>query len=123
MPATHLSLQHFVNLGYRRARWVEYLKTGGLDAALELVDTLGGVHQRTTCARGLLQAAQSTSPTPYRITKERREMGSVEQPRIRCERTVWIPSFTWEYAGRRRIRQVGRIEWIPIKTVASLERE
>jgi len=69
----------------------------GLPAALELVDTLGGVSWRMSLARGIVAlVARQGVPKPVLV-----EIG----PGRRA--AVFIPDVSWKWIGRRQVATLG----------------
>lgn len=102
--------QRYLALGHHYADVIKQIRERGMDAALEVIATMGGVRQPKSIAQSLVKAAGQMDTVPaYRITEHfRRRSADGAQVVVRV---VEIPHLTWEFRGNR---QIGKIEWLPM---------
>ena len=102
--------QRFVALARHHQACVAEIRERGLPAALEYVETLGGVSQKRGLARSILRALDrdlSFGRTAYEIRDHtNRFMGVTTRQRL-----VWVPGITWKFHNHR---QIASLETLPM---------
>lgn len=101
--------QRFVALAKHHRDCIVEIRSRGLDAAVEYVETLGGVSQKRALARSIMNAlarVPTFGATAYEIRNHTSEfMGTTTHQRL-----VWVSKVTWKFQGRR---QVAALETMP----------
>ena len=102
--------QRFVALAKHHQTCIAEIRERGLPAALEYVETLGGVTQKRGVARSILRVLDrdpSFGQTAYEIRDHTSQfMGVTTQQRL-----VWVPRITWKFHNRR---QIASLEAMPM---------
>ena len=102
--------QRYLALGRYYADAVNQIRERGLEAALELVATMGGATQRKSIARGLVKLVDEIGAVPpHRVVEHPRRRWQDGAPVV--DRVVVIPGMTWKFRGRK---QIAAFEWVPM---------
>jgi hypothetical protein len=97
MPAGR---RRMLEIGTHTAAAITEIQQRGLSAALELVDTMGGVSQRVGLARAVLKACEKAGAVPAKKIIDHKYNSKFGSGTQRC---VMIPRVGWVWRGDRQV--------------------